>query len=198
MNFEINNLQAYIEDYYKRNYPDFIITSRIKERINTIILNNENIENMPSEHLEKEIIGFLERKNTLRFVKMRQPEMSLIKADVVNHVCEYFDKELNDYKVLSIYRKSNYPDDSFLYSVLAQHKNGTYACWTNWNENIQSLNHGHTFIPTLENAMKILKDNFNDITGDTEKFGLEKCCVEVNAPSLEHKKTIRQHTHALR
>jgi hypothetical protein len=204
MNFEIGNLQAYIEDYYNQKHPEFIITARIRERISAVIMNNKNIGNVPKELLEKEITDFLERNNTLKFVKERQPELSLIPIDVVDHVCEYFKQELKNYKVLSVYRKSNYPNDSFIYSVLAQHKNGEYACWTIWNESIQSLNHGHMGIPTMENAMRILKENFNDITGDLEKYGLERYCVEVSAPeqitesSQEPEQIIWQRPHAHR
>jgi hypothetical protein len=87
-----------------------------------------------------------------------------------------------------------------LYSVLAQHNNGEFACWTNWNESTQSLNHGHTGIANIENALGILQKHFCDITDDPEHFSLKTCCAEVNKPAesekpAEQESNICHHAH---
>lgn len=65
-------------------------------------------------------------------------------ANVVMHIDTYFKNYLPDYSVLEVRRKSNHPDDDYLYMVSAKKKDdGTFAVWTNWNEQTQCLNHGH-------------------------------------------------------
>lgn len=53
------------------------------------------------------------------------------------------------------------------------HQDGTYACWTSWNDSTKSLNHGHYRLNSLKGAEKIVKDNFYDITDEPEKYGFE-------------------------
>lgn len=79
--------------------------------------------------------------------------------EVVEHVREYFARELPKKEVISVLRKhsKNAPDnDSELYFVIAkdnEHYSGNYSCWTCWNEGTKVLNSGHYHI--------ILEECFN-------------------------------------
>lgn len=85
---------------------------------------------------------------------------------VRDHVFEYIKNgELKNYEPIYICRKSNHPDDSYLYSVIAQDsRDGSYACWSTWNENTQSLNHGHYSLNSYLDAKKVLNETYFDIT----------------------------------
>lgn len=75
-------------------------------------------------------------------------------ANVVMHIDTYFKNYLPDYSVLEVRRKSNHPDDNYLYMVSAKKKDdGTFAVWTNWNEQTQCLNHGHYGLKSIGAAM---------------------------------------------
>lgn len=66
-----------------------------------------------------------------------------------------------------------------IYCVAGRKSDGTYACWTSWSEATQSLNHGHYGLKSFDLAEKILKENFVDITGDAEAYGLAKTRAEI-------------------
>lgn len=42
--------------------------------------------------------------------------------------------------------------------VAAKHQNGDYAVWTSWNEQIQSLNHGHYNLPDKKACVEIMTE----------------------------------------
>ena len=109
------------------------------------------------------------------FIEKRQPNITPISKDVFDKLQKYLEQSssLSDYRILHIYRKSNYMEDDYLYSVIGYNmKSGTYACWSSWNNITESLNHGHYGLLSENDAVKILKEQFNDITGDLEKYGL--------------------------
>lgn len=89
-----------------------------------------------------------------------------VSDEVKNNVRKYFEEYLPQYKVYEVYHKSNHDDDGYLYMVEAYHKENcdNYAVWTSWNENTQSLNHGHYDL-TKGQAKEVLKENFFDCTG---------------------------------
>lgn len=74
---------------------------------------------------------------------------------VTKHILDYFREHLPKYTVLEVRKKSTHPDDYYLYMVSAKKDNGTYSVWTSWNENTQSLNHGHTDLASIEDCEKI-------------------------------------------
>lgn len=76
-------------------------------------------------------------------------------AEVKKHVELYIGEHLPKYEVLEVRRKSFHPDDGHLYMASAKKEDGTYAVWTNWNEETQSLNHGHYNISSAEDCEKI-------------------------------------------
>ncbi len=83
-------------------------------------------------------------------------------GEVTAHIETYFRENLPKYNVLEIRRKSSHPDDGYLFMVSAKKEDETYAVWTSWNERIQSLNHGHYGLKTLEECEKVLKENTRD------------------------------------
>ena len=88
-------------------------------------------------------------------------EMDLSK--VLRHVEVYFKEHLPHYSILTVSKKNRHPDD-YLYVVSAKNeKDGTFAVWSCWNESIQSLNHGHYSIKTLEACERIAQE-FIDTT----------------------------------
>lgn len=77
---------------------------------------------------------------------------------VTKHILDYFKEHLPQYTVLEVRRKSTHPDDYYLYMVSARKENGTYAVWTAWNEDTQSLNHGHPDLASIEDCEKIFAE----------------------------------------
>ena len=59
--------------------------------------------------------------------------------EIREHVKLYFKENLPKYTVLEIRRKSNHPEDSYLWIVSAEKEDGTFAVWTAWNESIQLM-----------------------------------------------------------
>lgn len=80
-----------------------------------------------------------------------------VSKEVEINVKEYFKENLPRYEVLEIRRKSYHPNDH-LYMVAAKKVDGTYAVWTNWNELLQTLNHGHYDLPDLETCGRIMDE----------------------------------------
>lgn len=84
---------------------------------------------------------------------------------VWEHVKEYFTKELPRYQVQDVIRRSSYPEDSYLYMVIAKNTNypeikkqlgcGEWVVWTCWNETTRCLNHGHYDIKDYDTAMEV-------------------------------------------
>ena len=81
--------------------------------------------------------------------------------EVVQHVNEYFKKHLPQYTVCEVRRQSYNPKNDYLYMVSAVKEDGTYAFWSSFNETIQSLNHGHYDLPSLEVCAKLMEDYQN-------------------------------------
>lgn len=80
------------------------------------------------------------------------------KNEVALNVEEYFKEHLPAYKVVCIRKKSGYEDDSHLYMVTGKKADNTFAVWTCWNENLQTLNHGHYGIKDLKGCQKIMDE----------------------------------------
>lgn len=91
-----------------------------------------------------------------------------VPISVWNNVKEYFKEHLDDrYDLQDVIRYAS-PMDSYLYMVIAKHKNypaikasiggGAWVVWTTWNESTQSLNGGHYDIKTYEDALRICEE----------------------------------------
>ena len=70
----------------------------------------------------------------------------------------YFKDHLPKYTVLEIRRKSNHPDDYYLWMVSAKKSDGTYAVWSSWNQLTKSLNHGPYGLKSAEDCLRIFKE----------------------------------------
>lgn len=81
-----------------------------------------------------------------------------VSENVVENVRKYFTKNLPQYFVCTVARASSHPDDHYLYTVIAKHReNGTYTTWTSWNETTQCLNFGHYGLDAEEAAVVAAK-----------------------------------------
>lgn len=78
----------------------------------------------------------------------------------MEHIKTYFHKNLQEYTILQIRKKSYHPDDSHLYMVSARKKDGSYAIWTCWNETTQSLNHGHYGLQGEQDCEKVFEEYY--------------------------------------
>lgn len=173
-------IMEFVVDYYNENYEKLYVTARIKEQLLPMI--EKNAKN------REEMVALLSSEKVLDFIKSRQPYYDSISYTTVNNVMEYFRTEqaLSKYSVECICRHSNYPDDAYLYSIIALKDDNTYTCWSCWNDKIKSLNHGHYGLKTKEEAIDILKDNFYDVTDEPEKYGMELTMVNVENEALQH------------
>lgn len=88
--------------------------------------------------------------------------MDKIPQKVIENIHRYFLEKLPNYEVVKVRKKSCYEEDSFLFMVTAKKNTGSYAVWTSWNEQTQSLNHGHYDLTDLETCERIMNEFFND------------------------------------
>lgn len=170
----VDEVKNVIENYYKDSHPDFILTKRITDNLIPIVYKGlvNAIDDMSMEQAYPSICSFLEKDNILDFVKTRQPYVSAVPDNVVDSVKQYLDRSFTDMKLCHIYRKSNHPDDQYLYMVTAAKSDGTFSCWSSWNSITGSLNHGHYYLPSEQDAISILQELFTDITDEAEKYGM--------------------------
>lgn len=171
-------LKTLVTSYYSEHHSEFMLTNRIMSGLVDVIRDGlENAdENISFKQAVPSISSFLEKDNILEFVKDRQPNVNPVTEDVYKSLKNYMDSNssMDNYRIIYIYRKSNHPDDNYLYSVIGYSTStDSYCCWSTWNMSTESLNHGHYNLSTLEAAVDILKEQFNDITDEPEKYGLE-------------------------
>lgn len=82
--------------------------------------------------------------------------------EVREHVKLYFKKCLPQYKLMEIRQKSCHPEDNYLYMVSAGKEDGTYAFWSSWNERLQTLNHGHYNLQSIEDCERLFKEFYHE------------------------------------
>ena len=107
-------------------------------------------------------------------IKM-QPYNCPIPNDVIDTISNYFKVHLSQYVPVEIFRCSNHPEDNNLYMVVAKNQDGSFACWTSWNQLSGCLNHGHFGRTNIKACESILKSHFIDITGQNDKNVMEVC-----------------------
>lgn len=177
MEVTINEVSNVIQSYYNEKYPEFILTKRIMDNLILIVhkgLSNAS-DSMKMSQAYSSIYDFLEKDNILDFVKSRQPYTLPIPSQVIEDIENYFSVNFPDMHVCHICRKSNHPEEQNLYMVIASNNNGTYSCWSSWNTTTSSLNYGHYNLKSEQEGISILKDLFNDITDEQDKYGLNAC-----------------------
>ena len=135
---------------------------------------SETPDSMTIEKAMPAVHKFLEKENILNFIIERQPNMTCIPDQVVKSLKEYFNEAFPGISICHVYRKSNHPDDYYLYTVTAKSSDGTYCCWSSWNSLTESLNQGHYGLKTEQNCIDILQDLFNDITDEPDQYGMQQ------------------------
>ncbi len=93
-------------------------------------------------------------------------------SNVLKHIETYFKNNLPNYAVLEVRRKSYHPDDKHLFMVSAKKvDDGTYAVWSTWNEELQTLNHGHYGLKSTKACDEI----FAGFQDNRQYFAVYKC-----------------------
>lgn len=183
-------IREYIKNYYAEEHTEFHITERILSRLTPIIIDGleKASHDFSMETAAPAVKTFLEKDNILEFVRKKQPNMNPIPEQVINSLNTYFEKFLPDYEICHIYRKSNYQEDNYIYSVTAGNRNGEYACWSSWNAAVESLNHGHYNLSAESDAIHILLDLFSDVTDEPENFGMLHLSVKCEQTKAQPEK----------
>lgn len=190
MEFRLEQIEEYIKEYYLRTHAELVITKLMCERIASVIRSNESVNAVSGDVLKQNVDAFLDKEHTLQFVRDRQPNTTKVSDDVIENVKNYFAKEMPRYIPVYVCRGSNHPEDDYRYSVIGKREE-EYSCWTSWNESTQSLNHGHYGMKDFADAMKVLHDNFYDISGEPERFGMELSGREVEVNEEKQQVTLR-------
>ena len=72
---------------------------------------------------------------------MCERNLTTVPQQVKENVKKYLENN-NLGELVDVLRASEWPDDHYLYMVIAKTKT-SYSCWTAWNEFTKSLNYGH-------------------------------------------------------
>lgn len=165
-----------VKKYYENNLPEgSVLTTRM---VNSFVRTLNNM--IKEERIMDNVMGIkdaLSIGGSKNFILQNQPYLEPISDRVKSDVCMYFmdSSSLSEYTDIEICRKSNYKADSYLYCIIAKgSKDGSYSCWSSWNDSARSLNHGHYNLPDRDTALNIIKVLFNDITDEIEKYGPEQ------------------------
>jgi len=178
MEITLNDVIENIRQYFRDSNSEIIITKRIENKLGQHILSAlSDLPDMTEERFKDAINDFLSGEGVVSFILERQPAISPVSDEVKENVKRYFATELSEYEPVAVYRKSNHPEDSYLYMVSARNTDGMYACWTSFNTTTQSLNYGHYNLTDLPSCNHILEEYFNDITDEPEKYGMKSTMV---------------------
>lgn len=168
--------------YSYKNEPNLVCTERIATNLSAAYYNFATKKKLNVPFEPETINLFLSNANTIKFVMSRQPNMTPIPEDVLHNIQKHFQNKdvLQRMELLEVFRASNHPEDDHLYGVIAKVRGSSeFACWTSWNSDEQSLNnYGHYMLESREDALDILKEHFNDITDEPERFGIEQSRTE--------------------
>lgn len=197
MRVTTNEVNDVIESYYMEKHPEFILTKRIMDNLVLIVHKGliNTPDNMKIDQAYSSIYDFLEKDNILEFIKNRQPCILPIPNNVIESIETYFANNFPNMHVCHIYRKSNHPEDQYLYMVTAAKNDGTFSCWSSWNAITNSLNYGHYNLKSEQEGISILKDLFNDITDEQEKYGMNACKYTENTV-IEDEEEQQKHVEA--
>lgn len=87
--------------------------------------------------------------------------------EVYEQVKKYFEEHLPDYELLEVRKKSNHPDDH-LWMVSAFHsKDDTYAFFSCYNSETDSLNHGHYGLRFESDLDDLFEEFYYDYTKES-------------------------------
>ncbi len=123
---------------------------------------------------------YLNDEKFIDFIKTRQPDVSAVPENAINDIAAYFRNGIDGFTLLKVCRHSNHPEDNYLYSVIARKDiDGSYACWSIFNDSTKSMNGGHYNLASEEDALSIIRDHFFDITDDMKHFGPEVSMTKI-------------------
>lgn len=84
-----------------------------------------------------------------------------VPESVFERIRIYLIKHLPTYELWNVMRKSIFPEDDYLYMVVARRRgDGKFAAWTCWNDKREVMNHGHYDLPDERTAMNICNEYF--------------------------------------
>ena len=90
--------------------------------------------------------------------------ITTVPFSVWENVEVYLEDNLPKYQMIDVFRKSQHPDDHYLYMVIAKNcSNGYYSVWTCWNDMTETLNNGHYMIEDIMDAYQIVVQNYTRI-----------------------------------
>ena len=72
----------------------------------------------------------------------------------------YLKEHLPSCSVVDIRKKSAYPEDKHLFMISAQKDDGTFNVWTCWNQEMQTLNHGHYGLEHHDDYVAIFEEYY--------------------------------------
>ena len=171
-------IRSLVRSILSEKYPNVIVTNRICSRITDLVRNNIEKGNMRDDRVT--ISNYLQDDRLQQYVKRNTPNVSKVPDEVVSHINRYFSENNISAVPVVVLRGSNHPDDSHLYQVVANDRNrDTCSVWTCWNEDKQSLDHGHYGISSPDDALDIVYEYFNDITDEVDKYGPTVSAVNV-------------------
>ena len=91
------------------------------------------------------------------------PNRYEVEPEIYENIKNYMAENLETYRLVDVQRKSNHPDDHYLYMVIGKKiTNNTYAVWSCWNSSIGGLAHGKYGLNSLTEASKTLDELYND------------------------------------
>lgn len=173
-------MRNYIQNFLKQYDEELICTSRVLDSLATTVI--KMIDSGQIINAQVEVNELLVKDSIINFIKQRIPLVEKVSIEVQESVKAYFAEYLKNFTPVEICRASNHPEDKNLYAVIAKQMNGEeYACWTSWHQGRESMNYGHYGLQDREIAFSIIKDNFNDISDELEKYGPEKSLITVSA-----------------
>lgn len=181
-----------MKDFVKKHYEHFAdleCTEKIAEALSVSM--QKMIDTNQMDNTREAIENVLCKESTLRFIASRKPNLSLVPMAVVKDVAAYFEQSegLKNYMPVEICRASNDPEDTHLYAVVGYNsKTDQYACWTSWNQDRQSLNYGHYNLSSEQNAVDIIKERFNDISDEPQRYGIGNTLMKFLQTDLEREK----------
>ncbi len=172
------DVRSYIKNFFKQYDEELMCTSRVLDSLATTVI--KMIDSGQLDDSQDTVKDLLTRDAIINFIKQRAPLVDKVSDEVKNSVKAYFEENLKNFTPIAICRASNHPEDSNLYAVIARQADGKYACWTSWQQARETMNYGHYSLPDKEAALSIVKDNFNDISDEMEKYGPDQSLVTVN------------------
>lgn len=181
-------MKDFVKEHYEY-YADLECTEKIAEALSVSI--QKMIDANQMDNTKKAIENVLCKESTLRFIASRKPNVSPVPMTVAKDVAAYFEQSsgLTNYTPVKICRVSNDPEDAHLYAVVGYNsKTDQYACWTSWNQSSQSLNYGHYNLSSEQSAVDIIKERFNDISDEPQRYGIENTLMPFLQTELERDK----------